>query len=209
MVCDANQFGGQMHGMRPETAAASYSYLRGLFLVPLGLLLVLSALANAETGPFRWAWAFPVAAAACGAAALLVQRHYREHYGRMTPTARQGTRDLVAVGIAVAVMTAGALLLRSRASWSLDLPVNAIAVAYAVVMLVHYGMGASLRTHHVVLWGAVLIAGALPVWDGGDPSLAGLVIAGVATVASGLLDHRVFFRTFGPPDALDRADAGA
>jgi hypothetical protein len=191
-----------MHEVRPEAAAASYSYLRGLFLVPVGVLLVLSALANAETGPFSRAWAFPVAAAACGAIALLVQRHYREHYGRMTPSASQGTRDLAAVAMAVAVMTLGALLLRSRASWSLDLPVNAIPVAYAIVMLIHYEMGASLRLHHVVLWGGVLLAGALPVWNGGDPSLAGLVIAGVATVVSGLLDHRLFLRAFGAPDAL-------
>ena len=198
-----------MHQARPETAAASYSYLRGLFLVPQGALLLLSALANAKTGPFDAAWAFPVAAAACGAVALLVQRHYREHYGRMTPSARQATRDLITLGIAVAVMLVGALLLRSRASWSLDLPVNAIAVAYAIVMLVHYGMGAGLRVHHVVLWGAVLLVGAIPVWNGGDPSLAGLAISGVATIVSGLLDHRLFLRAFGPPDALDRADAGA
>ena len=35
-------------------------------------------------------------------------------------------------------MLGGATLLRSHASWSLDLPVNAIAVCFALVMLVTY-----------------------------------------------------------------------
>ena len=69
--------------------------------------------------------------ALAGAAWLAICRHYREHYGRMTPPPRQQARDAVAVVAAIAVVFGGSLLLRSRAGWSLDLPVNAIAVSFA------------------------------------------------------------------------------
>ena len=36
-------------------------------------------------------------------------------------------------------MLGGSSLLRSHAGWSLDLPVNAIAVTFAVLMLITYG----------------------------------------------------------------------
>jgi hypothetical protein len=93
--------------------------------------------------------------------------------------------------------------MRSQADWSLDLPVNAIAVTFALVMLLSYAIGVGLKTHHVVIWGALLAAGALPVWDGADPSNIGLVLAGVAVMASGVFDHRLFVATFGPPRRLD------
>jgi hypothetical protein len=57
-----------------ETAAAKYSYLRGLFFVPLGVLFILAALANWEVGPLRHTWAFPVAALAVAAACLPIGR---------------------------------------------------------------------------------------------------------------------------------------
>lgn len=88
---------------------------------------------------------------------------------------------------------------QSSADWSLDLPVNAIAVAFAVVMLVSYAIGVGLKAHHVIIWGALLVAGALPVWNGADPSNVGLVLAGVTVMVSGVFDHRLFVRTFGPP----------
>jgi hypothetical protein len=34
-----------------ETAAASYSYLRGLFFIPAGVLFMLTALENRGVGP--------------------------------------------------------------------------------------------------------------------------------------------------------------
>jgi hypothetical protein len=107
------------------------------------------------------------------------------------------------------VVIVGSLLLRSRASWSLDLPVNPIAITFAVVMLVSHLLGAGVRTHHVVIWGALLVAGALPVWDGEDPSNVGLVLAGVAVMLSGLLDHRHLVRSFGRANALDPGGSGA
>ncbi len=189
--------------MKRETqAAASYSSFRGLLQIPAGVLIVLAALANWEVGPFSEAWAFPVALVLLGLASLPIYRHYHDHYGRIEASTRQQAKTVAALAIAVVVVLVGSLLLRSRASWSLDLPVNPIAITFALVMLVSHLLGAGVRRHHVVIWGGLLVAGALPVWDGEDPSNVGLLLAGVATTLSGLFDHREFVRTFGRADAL-------
>jgi hypothetical protein len=192
-----------------ETAAANYSYLRGLFFIPLGLLLLLAALANWEVGPLRAAWAFPVAAVAIGAVCLPIRRYYNDNYGRVSPSTRQQVRGAVAVAIGLLAVIGGSLLMRSGADWSLDLPVNATAISFAVVMLISYAIGVGLKAHHVIIWGALLVAGALPVWNGPDPSNIGLVLAGVAVMVDGVFDHRLFVRTFGSPKRLDHEDSDA
>jgi hypothetical protein len=194
-----------------ETAAAKYSYLRGLLFIPSGALFVVAALGNWHVGPLKHDWVFVAALLLVGAAYLLIARYYREHYGRLTPSRRQEIRAAVALAIGVAVMIGGALLLRSRAAWSLDLPVNAIAVSFAVVMLVSYAIGVGLHTHHVVIWGGLLVIGALPVWNGDDPSNVGLVLCGGAVMLCGIFDHRLFVRTFGSPKppALEEVNAHA
>jgi hypothetical protein len=186
-----------------ETAAARYSYLRGLLCIPLGGLFILAALGNSEVGPLRHTWAFLLAALALGAIYLAISRAYNARYGRLTPSTRQQVRAGVAVLIAVALMLAGASLLRSHAAWSLDLPVNAIAVCFALVMLASYAIGVGLSAHHVIVWGTLLVVGAVPVWDGADPGNVGLVLAGVAVIVCGVFDHRLFVQTFGSPSALD------
>ena len=64
-----------------ETAAANYSYLRGLFCIPLGTLCILAALFNWEWGPLRHAWVFVGAVLVVGAACLPINRYYNENYG--------------------------------------------------------------------------------------------------------------------------------
>ena len=193
-----------------ETAAAKYSGLRGLLALPGGALCILAALGNWQVGPFRHAWAFLAGVALLALVWLALARHYTDNYGRVSPSATQQVRLGVALAVAIVVMTAGSLLLRSRADWSLDLPVNAVAISFALVMLVTYAVGVGLRAYHVVIWGTVLVAGALPVWDGPDPSNVGLVLAGVALMLTGLFDHRAFVRTFGAPGALrlEEGDVG-
>ena len=147
---------------------------------------------------------------AAGAACLPIARYYNENYGRLSPSTRQQARGAVAAVIGVAVVGGGSLLLRGRADWSLDLPVNAIAVSFALFMLISYAIYVGLRAHHVIIWGALLVAGALPVWNGADPSNisnVGLVLAGVAVMVSGVFDHRLFVHTFGSPRVLDREDS--
>jgi hypothetical protein len=179
-----------------------------LLFIPAGVLCVLAALGNLEVGPLRHSWVFLGAVLVIGVAYLPIARHYNQNYGRLSPSTRQQLRGALAVVIALAVTVGGSLLMRSRADWSLDLPVNAIAVSLALVMLASYAIGVGLKAHHLIIWGALLLAGALPVWTGADPSNIGLLLAGVALMANGAFDHRLFVHTFGSPKILD-LDVGA
>jgi hypothetical protein len=182
-----------------ESAVAENSYLRGLFAVPLAGLMLLSALGNWEVGPLRHAWVFVACAVLLGAACLPLARYYDEHYGRVTPSPRQRRRALLAIAICVPIMIGGSLLLSSRASWSLDLPVNPTAISFALVMLVTYAMSVGLRAHHRIVFGVLLLAGFVPVWErAGESGNAGLALAAVAVAIAGILDHRLLVRTFGP-----------
>jgi hypothetical protein len=183
-----------------EGAAASYWNLRGLLAVPAGLLFILAALGNWQVGPLRHDWVFVAGLLAIGGAYLLINRYYQEHYGRMSPSSRQQLPAAAALVLGVALVFGGSLLLRSRAGWSLDLPVNPIAVTFSILMLAGYAIGGVLRAHHVAVWGTLLVAGALPVWTGADPSNVGLVLCGAAVIVCGVLDHLAFVRTFGPPE---------
>jgi hypothetical protein len=187
-----------------EAAVAENSHLRGLFAVPLAGLMILSTLGNWEVGPLRHTWVFIACAALLAATCLPLARYYNEHYGRVTPSTRQQVRAMVAVLICVPLIIGGSLLLSSRASWSLDLPVNPTAISFAFVMAVAYATSIGLKPHHRVIFGALLVAGLLPVWPHhGNGGNAGLLLAGIAIAAAGILDHRLLVRTFGPSHALD------
>ena len=142
---------------------------------------------------------FGAAAAAIGACCLAINHSYNGHFGRVTPSPRQRRRAAVAAAFGVALMIGATALLRSRAAWSLDLPVNPIPAAFGALMLVYYAAVVGVRAHHIVIWGSVVVAGLLPVWDGADPSNIGLVIAGVAAVVNGVFDHLALVRIFAPP----------
>ena len=184
---------------RLESAGASYVHLRGVLAIPGGLLFILAALGNWQVGPFRHDWVFLACVLAIGGAYALIARAYRERYGHVTPSTEQQLRAAAAIALGFAVVLGGSLLLRSRAGFSLDLPVNAIAVTFAIVMLATYAIGGVLRPHHFAVYGTLLAAGALPVWHGEDPANIGLVMCGACVVAAGVLDHLAFARTFPPP----------
>lgn len=192
-----------MERKKLESAAAEYTYLKGLFGIPMGFLAILSALGNWEWGPLRHPLVFVGAALALGAACLPISRYYNERYGRVTLSARQQMRVAMVAVIGAPVFFGASLLARSRADWSLDLPVNATAALFALLVLASVAVSVGLRAHHVVIWGALLVAGMLPVWDGADPSNIGLCLAGVAIVATGILDHRLLVRTFGSSKGLN------
>jgi hypothetical protein len=191
-----------MERKRLEATTAAYTYLRGVLAIPGGLLFIIAALGNWRVGPFRHDWVFLACVVAIGAAYLLIARAYRERFGRVSPSSEQQLRTVAALALGVAVVFGGSLLLRSRASWSLDLPVNAIAVTISIMMLAAYAIGGVLRPHHVIVCGALFVAGALPVWHGADPANVGLVMCGCAVIVCGLLDHLAFTRAF-PAPALD------
>ena len=188
----------------------NYSYLRGLLSIPLGVVLIVAALGNWEWGPFVHAWVFVGCVLVAGAACLAIVRYYyNENYGRVTPSTRQEVRGVVAGAVGIAVMGGVTFLARSEVDWSLDLPVNSTAAGIAVFMLSYYAITIGLSAHHVIIWGAVLAAGLCPVWDGADPSNIGLVIAGVAAMATGIFDHRLLVRTLGPAQSLNLAHGNA
>ena len=133
-----------MERTKLESAVAENSHLRGLFALPLGGLMVLSALGNWAVGPLRHAWVFVACALLLAATCLPLARYYNEHYGRVTPSP-PADAGRGAVVICVPLMIGGSLLLSSRASWSLDLPVNPTAISFALVMLVTTHVGRAAR----------------------------------------------------------------
>ena len=180
-----------------QSAAAEYPYLRGLVAVPAGLLFIIAALGNAEWGPFGSPWVFLASLAVIGAACAGINRFYNEHYGRVTPSGRQQVIAFVVTAAGVLLLIGLSMLLRSRAAWSLDLPVNPIPAVFGALMLVYYAAVIGLKPHHIVIWGGLLVAGALPVWDGAEPSNIGLAMCGVAVMLNGVFDHLQLVRTLG------------
>lgn len=192
-----------------ESAAANYSYLRGLLSLPLGLLLILTALTNWEWGPLSNTWVFLVSMLVLGMAYLAITRYYSENYGRVTPSTKQQVRVAVATTLSVAVIWGGLIL-----TYSADLPVNGTAAFFGLVMLAYYGITVGLRAHHMIIWGQLVVAGLLPVWGGlGEANAAnvGFLLAGVAAMATGIFDHRLLVRTFGSYQGvnLENGDVGA
>ena len=179
-----------------ETAALRYTYLRGWLYVPAGALFILSALANWRVGPLQADWTFPLAVLVLGAGSLPILRYYNVHFGRLRMSLRHQWHAAVGIGAGAVLIFAGSLLLRSRASWSLDLPVNPVMVTIALYMLGLYALTVGIKAHHVAIWGAVLVAGALPVWNGSDPSNIGLLLTGIAVIATAPFDHRLLVRAF-------------
>jgi hypothetical protein len=199
-----------------ESAVVNQSHLRGLGLVPIGLMFVLWALALWEVGPLRHLWVFPMAVLLLTVGPVLwINRYYEERYGRFTPSARRRVRAAVALAVGFAVglplLVGMGLLLRSEEAWSLDLPVNPIAATWAIAMLAVSASTVGVLKHRVIICGSLLVAGLLPVWNGVDPTATGVLMVGVANIAMGIFDHRRLVRTLGSPAdrGLEARDAGA
>lgn len=183
-----------MERERLEAVAAANHYLRGLLAVPLGLVLMASGLGNMEWGPFRHLWAVPGVLVLAGAAYLLVTRYYQDNYGRVV--LERPLRSVVGTFGALAVMIGGPILTQA-----LDLPVNGLGLAWAVVALGYYAVNVGLGPYHIVIWGATLLVSVVPAW--GDPRTTdtmnfGLLLVGAACITTGIFDHRSLVRTFGP-----------
>ena len=191
-----------------ESAAATYSYLRGLLSVPAGVLMILAGLANMDWIPPGQAWAFWGIVPLTVVAYLFIVRYYNETYGRVTLPRRMRVKSVIATIVSAIVVSAAV-----QVNWSLDLPVNATAIAFGLVLLLYYAIGVGVRTHHAIICGALLVTGSLPVW--GDMGSAekinvGLMLAGVMFIVAGILDNGALKRTFGPEGLnAGNGDAGA
>lgn len=145
-------------------------------------------------GPFGHTWVFFGSALVSVAAYLPITRYYEDNYGRVTPKTRQ-VRAVVGTPLAVLVMIGGPILVQE-----LELSVNGLGAAWALVVLTYYTLTVGLKAHHVVIWGSLLVVSLLPIW--GDPATSNAInvaflAIGVAAIATGIFDHRFLVRTFG------------
>lgn len=188
-----------MERKKLETVAADYPHLRGLFLIPGGLVLIASGLGNLQWGPFRSTWAFFALIGLAAVAALGSLRYYNENFGRVTLSKKTQIRGLAAAVVGVPLIVVAAVV-----DNNLHLPIWGFLAAWSVLMLVSYAVSVGLKPHHIVLWGGMMIASLLPVWGGmsGDMRAnAGLLTTGVAGMVSGLFDHLLLVKSFGSLDA--------
>jgi hypothetical protein len=180
-----------------ESTARDYPYLQGLWVLPLGFLLVLTGISNLQRRPSG-----PVMLAIVGVglvlsavAMLLIARYYRDTYGAVTPTRGRNVRQAVALLAWVVVLFVGG---SGFLFWSPASSVCVYAAAFAAATLVYYAILVGLKAHHVVIWGSILVAGLLPVWGflGADRDAVAMFPLGVALIASGVLDQRLLARAF-------------
>jgi hypothetical protein len=177
-----------------EAVGAEYPHLRGLFLGPLGVVVIASGLGNMEWGPFRNPLVVPVLYLAAALACLLVARFYQNIYGNVRVSRSAQIKGGVALALCVPLVAGGSVI-----DYRLDLPVWGFLGTWAVLMLASYAFSVGLKLHHKVIWGAALIASLLPVWGGLSPDLKsnlGLVTAGVGVILTGIFDHLLLMRTF-------------
>jgi hypothetical protein len=137
-----------------------------------------------------------------------VHGYYRRSFGTATPHRGRQLRYVAASVGAFAVFVAADQLGRAILGRPPREPVSTTVVAWALGMLVFYVAVGGLRRHHVLIWGAVLVAGLLPVWGlGADRDAIAFFPLAVATFVSGLVDHVLLVRTFRPN--LEETHAGA
>lgn len=190
-----------------ESAAAENANFRGLHGVSGGLLAIVAALGNSSWGPFAHDWVLLVAVAVLAGLAWVIHRYYTTHFGHATPSGGRKARVLAAVALGMVVVVFGSLWLSSRVSWSLDLPVNTTAITLGLVLLLSVAATAGIRAHHVVVYGGLVVLGAIPVWQrGGESGNTGLWMAGIAVIVGGLLDHRLLVSRFGPATTDNNED---
>jgi hypothetical protein len=196
-----------------EAAGAEYPlvHVQGLYAVPAGLLWFMIGLSNLEeqrvAGPILVAGFLLCLAGVAGAGLF-----YRRTYGRVTPTRERQVRYYVALASGFVVFIAADQLARTLLGRPPTVGVSSMASAWALGSIVFYAMSSGLRPHHVAIWGALLVAGLLPIWGTGvDRDAMAAFPIGIATILSGLLDHRLIAQTFRAYDSLqlERSDAGA
>ena len=180
-----------------EAAAANYPYLQGLWAIPLGFGTIVAGISNLQNRPSE-----PVVLgiiigglAIAGVALVLIGRYYRDHFGTVTPTRDRYIRQALAIVAWIAVLFIGA---NQALFWSPDGPQCIYASAFALATLAYYAILVGLRPHHVMIWGAVFVAGLLPIWGGlgADRDPLAMIPLGLLLMLSGVLDQRLLARSF-------------
>ncbi len=194
-----------------ESAAADYPYLQGLWMIPLGIGIIVAGISNLQGRPTGSGVIALILGglALAGAALVLIGRYYRDHYGSVTPTRDRTIRQAAAIVAWIAILFIGA---NQALFWSPDGPQCIYASAFALATLAYYAILVGLRPHHLVIWGAVFVAGLLPIWGGlgVDRDPLAMIPLGLAAMVSGLLDQRVLARSLAVPtgDRLEGSSVG-
>lgn len=187
------------------TAGQTWTYLRGLIGIPIGALFLLAGVTYLEWGPFGSPWLLWGGVLACLAAGILIDRWYRQNYGRVTPPRGTRARDTAWTVFGVIAIIGFAVV-----DTVFDLPVNGYVTAYGLMMLGYIATSIGLKRRHAIVWGGLLAMGLLPVWSGVDDVAVGLLPMGIATMVSGAIDHRVFVANLGPTRLrVENGNAGA
>lgn len=186
-----------MHRKTLESTAANYPYLQGLWAIPFGLMTILTGFSNLQQRPADPVM-LAILAAGAGVALLIslrISTYYREHFGSVTPTRDRLVRQGIAIVAWVVVLFVGA---NQFLFWSPDSPMCIYASAFALATLAYYAILVGLRPHHVLIWGAVFVAGVLPIWGtlGTDRDPLAMIPLGLALILSGILDQRLLARSF-------------
>ena len=176
---------------RALTAAGGRYYtLRGLLLLPTGLIFVAAGLFNTPpigdepvSGGAPW---FVAALVVAAIGYVTINRYYVTHFGRVEPSRRTMWRIAGYTVLGAVAICAGITL-----DMQLDLSSSLFGAAYGASLLVYYRMLDVLRPYHVVLLGGFALLALAPIWGGGQDSVSMVMVPmGVVTMAVGLFDHR-------------------
>ncbi len=167
-----------------------YYTLRGLLLLPTGLIFLAAGLFNTPplgdepvSGGAPWFLAALVVAAV---GYLGFNRYYVTTFGRVEPS-----RGMLVRVIAYTVGCAALIAAGITVDMQLHLPISLFGAAYGVSLLVYYRMLHVLRHHHLVLLGGFILLAVAPIWDGAHDSVSlAMIPMGLVTMAIGILDHR-------------------
>lgn len=179
-----------------ESVGLSYppQYVQGLYAIPAGIGWSTIGLSNLMNQPVA-SWILVGGLLLCLVAWLGITRYYQNNYGRVTPTKSRRSRLGVAIFTSLVMFIGADQLARIMFGRPPDRPMSSYAVAWSLGMAVFYGINVGLKLHHIVIWGSLLVAGLLPIWGHNvDRDAMASFPIGVATILSGLIDHRLLVR---------------
>jgi hypothetical protein len=181
-----------------------FTRLQGLKLVPFGLALIVMALFQAPPYPFEDRTGTDitiplVAWLAALAGWVVISRWYRRSYGEVRPRARLAT---LAGAAAFVVAYAAADAVVAQRAFPIDLRGIVVAGGFAAIALAAprlrgwYYAGAALVLLIITLLPLTGTVSPEPLF--GPHATVGRLIAGVALILCGLLDHRLLSRSLHP-----------
>lgn len=192
-----------------ESAGTSYPiHVQGLYAVPFGLAVsLLAGLANLVKGS-GGSRVLVLSMLPVLLAFAAVSRHYHRTFGRADPAHARQVRYGIAAAAGFAVFLGVDQLARTILGRPPEQPVNTTLASWAIGMLAFHAISTGLRAHHIVIWVAALVAGALPVWGHGlDRDAIAYLPIGAAIMVSGIIDHLYLLRTFRSFEHLDLEDS--